>query len=66
MAPVLCIPKVLLLFQYLVKSNPAATARYVITLLLEDTDGKEKKIPFLNITFIGKPNAFSRYRLAIA
>lgn len=66
MAPVLCIPKVLLLFQYLVKSNPAPTASYVITLLLEDTDGMEEQITFLNITFIDKPNVFSRYRLAIA
>lgn len=53
-------------FPVLSEIQLAPTARYVITLLLEDTDGKEDQITSLNITLTDKPNLFSRYRLAIA
>lgn len=53
-------------FPVLSEIQLAPTARYVIKLLLEDTDGKEDQITSLNITPIDKPNLFSRYRLAIA
>lgn len=66
MAPILHIPKVLLLLHCLVKPNPMPTARCVITLLLEDTDGQEEQIRFWKVTLIVKPSLFSSYGPATA
>lgn len=65
MTSILHIQNILLLFHYLVKSNPAPAARCIM-LLWEDTIGWEEQTTFWKVILIVKPILFSSYRITIA